>query len=215
MKNSRETSKGEIYHICNKSIANYNILDRKTNINRFIYTLDFYNTINLSRKLSEALRENKYSFNNLLLPRIGSLVKFLAFAIMPDHYHVLIKAFHDRVVSKYISNVENSYSRYFNLRNKRKGPLWQSRFRLVRVTTNEQLLHVSRYIHLNPTTARLVYKPEDWQYSSYREYINNSKILKDIITEITIKDPKKYKKFCENQIDYQIKLKEIKRLLLE
>lgn len=215
MKNLRKTFKGEIYHICNKSIANYQILSRSANAKRFLYTLDFYNSINLDKRLSDTIRENKYRYKNILLPKKGALVKFFSFIIMPDHYHILIKALHDNVISRYISNVENSFTRYFNLKNKRKGPLWQSRFRMVIIETIEQLLHVSRYIHLNPTTARLVDKPEDWQYSSYREYINNSKILKNIMTEITIKDPEKYKKFCEDQIDYQIKLKEIKRLLLE
>ena len=215
VKNLRKTFEGEIYHICNKSIANYQILIKPSNAKKFIYTLDFYNSINLNKRFSDALRENKYRYKNILLPKKSSLVKFFSFIIMPDHYHILIKALHDNVISKYISNVENSFSRYFNLRNKRKGPLWQSRFRIVRIETIEQLLHVTRYIHLNPTTAGLVNKPEDWQFSSYKDYINNEKILKEIMTELTIKDPKVYKKFCEDNIDYQRKLKKIKKLMLE
>jgi len=134
---------------------------------------------------------------------------------MPDHYHLLIKILIDRKFSKYISDVENSFSRYFNIRFKRKGPLWQSRFKAVRIKTNEQLLHVSRYIHLNPTTANLVKKPEDWIYSSYKKIISDPKYLREILTEISIKESASYKKFVENNIDYQRKLAIIKKLLLD
>lgn len=134
---------------------------------------------------------------------------------MPDHYHLLVKVLKDRCVSKYINDLEISFSKFFNLKFNRKGPLWQSRFRAVRIETDEQLLHTTRYIHINPSTSDLVNDPEDWEFSSYRDYINNERILKEIMTEITIKDPKTYKKFVEDRIDYQKKLKKIKKLLLE
>ena len=207
--------KGQIYHICNKSIANYKIFGRTSTVIRFIHTLDFYNNSNLSKRFSNAKRENKYTFNKLILPKPNRLLKIIAFCVMPDHYHLLIKLLKNDILSKYINNLQNSFTRYFNIKMKRKGPLWQSRFRSVEVKTDEQLLHVSRYIHLNPTTANLVNKPEDWEYSSYTDYVNNDKILGEVMNEITIKDPKKYKQFCENNIEYQKKLKKIRKLLLE
>ena len=65
----------------------------------------------------------------------------------------------------------NSYTRYFNEKIKRKGPLWEGRFKKVLVNSDEQLLHLTRYVHLNPVSAGIVEKPEDWPCSSYREYI--------------------------------------------
>lgn len=115
----------------------------------------------------------------------------------------------------YISKVENSFSRFFNLKFKRKGPLWQSRFRAIKIKTNEQLLHVHRYTHLNPTTSELVDRAEDWILSSYRDFIENPIFLKREIKEISISDPDSYKKFVEDQKDYQRNLKKIKNLLLE
>lgn len=120
---------------------------------------------------------------------------------MPDHYHLLIKSLSHEKISKYISDVENSYTRYFNIRNNRKGPLWQSRFKAVVIKNNLQLLHVSRYIHLNPTTNSLVNHPEDWRFSSYKE--------------ISISNRFTYKRFVENNINYQRRLKQIKKLVLE
>lgn len=212
----REKSvEGEIYHLCNKSIAGFSIFKDPKNAKRFIETLDYYNSVNHPRRFSYLRRKKgSYTYQNLLIPKVNALVKFLCYCIMLDHYHVLLKVLNGSL-SKFINDIEISFSRYFNVKFNRKGPLWQSRFRLVRVKTNEQLLHVSRYIHLNPTTAGLVDKPEDWELSSYRDYINDEKILKEMMTEITIKNPRTYKKFVEDRKDYQKKLAIIKGKLLE
>ena len=209
--------KGSIFHVCNKSIANFGIYKDPKNISRFLKAIDYLNNTKKNLSLTKYLRsiKNKKNQFNLLIPKPNQIVKIIAYCLMPDHYHLLIKLLKDNSLSKYISDLENSFSRYFNIKFKRKGPIWQSRFRSVEITTDEQLLHVSRYIHLNPTTAELVKKPEDWRFSSYREYINNKKILKEIMTEITINNPSRYEKFCEDQIDYQRKLKKIKKLILD
>ncbi|MEX1052724.1 MAG: transposase [Patescibacteria group bacterium] len=217
MNKKRVFDKGKIFHICNKSIANYGIFKDKINSIRFIKALFYYNNVKNKRKLSnyfklKKLKEKEYNLLNL---RVENKFKCLAYCIMPDHYHLLIKVLTDYSLSKYISDAENSFSRYFNIKFKRKGPIWQSRFRSVEVKTDEQLLHVSRYIHLNPVTDYLVERPEDWPLSSYRDYIYNSYYLKELFSEITITNSEQYKKFCEDQIDYQRNLKKIKKLLLE
>ena len=114
-----------------------------------------------------------------------------------------------------MSDVENSFTRYFNIKFGRKGPLWQNSFKSVEIRSNEQLLHVSRYIHLNPTTNRLVDRPEDWIFSSYKDFITDKKLLNDFMKEISIDDIDDYKKFVENNIEYQRDLKHIKKLLFE
>ena len=216
MKGKEKFCQGEIYHVFNKSIANYGIFSKIDNGQQFINRLFYYNSSLELEAFSKFLEKNDdFTCENLLLPTECSYIKFLAFNIMPDHYHLLIKIFKDNILSKYMSDSENSFSKFFNTKYERKGPLWQSSFKAVKVKNNEQLLHVSRYIHLNPTTNNLVNKPEDWELSSYRDFINNPKILKEIITEISIKDPEIYRKFVENRIDYQKKLRMIKRLILE
>lgn len=208
---------GKIYHICNKSIANYKIFKDKRNSLKFIKTLVYYNTIESKVRLSayfKLKKGNKIKSNLLDLNKTNKL-KCLAYCIMLDHYHLLFKVLANNTLSKYIGDVENSFSSYFNVKFKRKGPMWQSRFRSVEIETDEQLLHVSRYIHLNPTTDYLVDKPEDWELSSYKDYIYNNHYLQNVFNEITINNALIYKKFCEDQIDYQRNLKKIKKLLLE
>ena len=165
---SKRFIKGEIYHVFNKSIANFNIFNGAHNSYRFNQLLDYYNCIYSKESFSNFLIKNKqYDLKNLLYPKEDRVIKFLGYVIMPDHYHLLFKVQDEYSISKYISDIENSYTRYFNLKYHRKGPLWQSRYRYVLIKSNEQLLHTSRYIHLNPTTRGLVSQPEDWQFSSY------------------------------------------------
>lgn len=64
-----------------------------------------------------------------------------------------------------------SYSKAVNKDMHRVGPIFQDSFKAKRITTTEQLVHLSRYIHLNPVRAGLVTTPEEWQYSSYQDYI--------------------------------------------
>lgn len=209
---------GEFYHVFNRSIARFNIFGNKDNSQRFVEVLDYYNInddIEFKAKYSVAKEKQQYIYNNLIIPKDNSNLKFISYCIIPDHYHLLIKILKDNKLSKYINDIENSYTRYFNIRFNRKGPLWESSFKAVRVENNEQLLHVSRYLHLNPTTAGLVERPEDWKYSSYKDLITNDKFLKEYLHEISISDANSYKRFVENNIDYQKKLGFIKKLIFK
>ena len=83
------------------------------------------------------------------------------------------------------------------------------------VSTDEQLLHLTRYIHLNPVTAYLVNKPEDWQASSYLEYLLKIDEADKICSYDDILDIEKvsYKQFVEDNISYQRDLAKIKDCL--
>lgn len=90
---------------------------------------------------------------------------------MPTHFHLLLKQNVENGIVKFMSKMENSYLKHFNTIYKRKAPPWEGRFTIVHIKTNEQLLHLACYIHLNPSSAGLVKKPEQWKYSSYHEHL--------------------------------------------
>ncbi len=215
MKRKENFKSQTIFHVFNKSISNFDIFTEENNSLRFIECLDYYNNLYPKEKYSIVKEKNIYKYQNILLRNKNSLVNFISFCIMPDHYHLLIKILDGSMFSKYLGDIENSYCRYFNLKHNRKGPLWQSRFKAVKIKNEEQLLHISRYIHLNPVTAGLVGRPEEWLTSSYRDIITNKFFLNKIIGEISIRNSSVYKKFVENNINYQKKLKKIKKLILE
>jgi putative transposase len=74
---------------------------------------------------------------------------------------------------------------------------------------------LTRYVHLNPVSAGIVEKPEDWVYSSYREYIGMEKEKVCNKEKFFDFSKKEYKKFVEDRIDYQRNLEIIKHIILE
>ncbi|MFA5770071.1 MAG: transposase [Patescibacteria group bacterium] len=206
---------GEIYHVFNKSISNFGIFKDLNNGQRFLNVVEYYNNRLIAKSFSQFIFKKEYKYKNIIYPKEFALVKILSYCIMPDHYHFLLKIIRNHTFSKFISDVENSFTRYFNIKFDRKGPLWQNSFKAVEIRSNEQLLHVSRYIHLNPTTNRLVNKPEDWIFSSYKDFISNKILLNNFMKEISIDDIDDYKKFVENNVEYQRDLKHIKKLIFE
>jgi len=95
----------------------------------------------------------------------------IAYCLMPNHYHFLLRQEMDEPLSKFIGVLFNAYSQALNIQQGRTGTLFESRFRHRCVDKWEYLVTLCRYIHRNPVKARLVSKPEDWLYSNYQEWI--------------------------------------------
>ena len=143
------------------------------------------------------------------------MVEIIAYCLMPTHFHLILKQLLENGITIFLKNLLDSYTRYFNIKYDRKGPLWQGRFKSVLVDNNEYLMHLTRYIHLNPVVDELVEKPENWNYSSYREYVDPGPDgLCSFSSYITLQ-PEEYKKFVENHKEYLDSLKEINHLILE
>lgn len=143
------------------------------------------------------------------------IVQIIAYCLMPTHTHLILKQFTSSGISTFIGNILNSYTRYFNVKHHRKGPLWESKFQNVLVESDEQLLHLTRYIHLNPTSASLVKKPQDWKFSSYREYLGETDNPICLLEDLLEFQPKKYKQFVQDRIAYQRELAIIKKQLID
>ncbi len=207
---------GEIYHIYNKSISGYKIFNSYYDYSRMRQLFVYYSCVR-KKKFSEWEREKRKK--KKLNERLGIEEKFvdiIAYCIMPTHIHLILKQKKEKGISIFMSQISNSYAKYFNLKHKRKGPLWEGEFKNILISNEEQLLHLTRYIHLNPVTAGLVEKPQDWEFSSYREYLNEIKDERICdFKELLDIDPVSYKKFTEDRISYQKELAKIKHLLLE
>ena len=78
------------------------------------------------------------------------MVEVLAFCLMPNHVHLLVKQLKDDGITKYISKVGTGIGGYFNRKNQRKGHVFQDRFYPVRIENDTQLKVVVAYIHTNP-----------------------------------------------------------------
>ncbi len=202
-----------IYHVFNKSIAKFKIFPTRSYYKRFLELINYYK-VNPLVKFSDYKKLK--STNKIIDKNQQSIVEIIAFCLMPTHFHLVVYEKEEKMLSHFMRRLLDSYTRYFNKRTKRKGPLWVGRFKKVLVESDEQLLHLTRYVHLNPVSAGLVEKPEDWLYSSYREYIEDQPLFKICKFENFLSFSKEaYKSFVEDRIDYQKTLEQIKHLLLE
>ncbi|MEA3328723.1 MAG: transposase [Candidatus Omnitrophota bacterium] len=209
--------KGEIYHIFSRSIAEFEIFKSDSEYKRMRNLFKYYKLRPLLRFSAFNEVQNKKEFFQKHLVKKESLTEIIAYCIMPTHFHLILKQLKEKGISSVMNNILNSYTRYFNIKTKRKGPLWESRFQRVLVETDEQLLHLTRYIHLNPVTAYLVNKPQDWKFSSYKEYLGKVNDEERICNYSNILEinPQRYKKFVDSHIDYQRELAKIKDLVLD
>ncbi|KKQ73620.1 MAG: hypothetical protein US94_C0030G0004 [Berkelbacteria bacterium GW2011_GWB1_38_5] len=210
---------GGVYHVISRSIANYQVFNTDNDYLRMIQLLRFYQRQNPPTKYSQFLRSDSAQnmgfsqYFKMVLKDYEKLVEIIAYCLMPNHIHLVLKQLQDKGISIFMSNVLNSYTRYFNLLHKRKGPLWESRFKHILVEKDEQLLHLTRYVHLNPSSANLVQKPELWKPSSYLEYIKPSIDQLTYHEDLFEMDPKNYQKFVNDRKDYQRQLSIIKKII--
>jgi putative transposase len=205
---------GEIYHIYTKSIAEYVIFNKDADFLRIKELIKYYNTEKRAICFSKYKERNMQQSKEKLQDR-EKLVQIICYCPMPTHLHLGLKQLKDNGISEFMMRVLDSYTRYFNIKHNRKGPLWESKFKRVLVENDEQLLHLTRYIHLNPVTAYIVNNPADWKWSSYGEYISNTNDGICKFGDIIDIKPESYKTFVEDRISYQRQLAKIKSLILD
>jgi len=214
---------GEVYHLINRGNDRRPIFLGKRDHQRFLNTIVYYQYFLPSIKLSYFLvlsKEKRDQFIEKLSQNNKYLVEIICYCLMPNHFHFLVKQTEEGGISKFMSQIQNSYTRYFNVKNKRVGSLFQGQFKAKRIETDEQLIHLSRYIHLNPYTSFVVKTLQDltnYPWSSFPEYIGKNKIsfLKKNLVFDLFNNAFDYQEFVFNQADYQRELEIIKHLTWE
>lgn len=91
-----------------------------------------------------------------------------AYALMPNHVHLLATPNKEMAASRMMQQLGRKYVSYFNKQHVRTGTLWEGRFRSSMITTSRYLFACHRYIELNPVRAGLVPSPDRYEWSSYR-----------------------------------------------
>jgi len=94
-----------------------------------------------------------------------------AYALMDNHYHLLMET-PKANLSQIMQNINTSYTVYINRKYQRSGHLLQGRFKGIIVDKDRYLVALSRYIHLNPVRAKLVKRPLNYPWTSYRAFID-------------------------------------------
>ena len=214
---------GEYYHVFNRGVAKQVTFANKPDYERALLTLEYYRFVNPPLKLSkfkDLSMEDKSKIELELRQKNDRLVDILSFVIMPNHFHFLLKQNVDGGISRYVSQFTNSYTRYFNTKNNRVGPMFQGVFKSVQVESSEQLVHLSRYIHLNlnPYVSSLVTKAglATYPWSSLPAYLGQENNFIDLeLVKLQFRGKFNYKDFVFNHSDYARELEIVKHLAID
>lgn len=195
---------GQIYHIYNRGSDKRIIFNNRLAYKRFLSVLCYYQIEGPKPKFSNFSKIHQ-------IDKSKRIVEILVYCLMPNHFHLLLLQTKDGGITEFISKVSNSYTKYYNTKHERVGPLLQGEFKSVIMEDDDQLVHVSRYIHLNPLVSALVNNLDDYEWSSYNEYIleSNNICLKDTVLG-HFKSVREYRQFVLDQADYAKKLELIK-----
>ena len=185
------------YHIYNRGVNKNNIfLDRQDRI-------VFLSLI--KRYLSDEIEKKP---NREIYPNYHKNIELLAYCLMNNHFHFFIYQDSATTIADFMKSLTVAYSMYFNKRYKRIGAVFQQRYRAVRIDNDGQLLHISRYIHMNPRNY------ESYEWSSLPHYLNqktSSWLKPNKVLELF--DGKDYLSFLKEYDDHRQELESFKEFL--
>lgn len=180
------------YHIYNRGVEKRNIFIDHQDYSVFLGYLREY----LSPALTDRIKPSR---NGYVRKDFSKDINLLAFCLMPNHFHLLIKQNKEKSMVSLMRCLSTRYSMYFNRKYKRTGHLFQGIYKAVLINNDEHLAHVSRYIHINPKGINLSY--QDYDYSSYDCYTKGKQVnwvkKDDILDYFT--DSNKYEKFMKEE----------------
>ena len=171
---------GALYHVTSRGNEGRKIYFAKSDYNKFIDYL-------------EAAQE-KYHY---LLH---------GYVLMTNHYHLLLET-PSANLNRAMHYINGSYTNYINLKRSHRGHLLQGRYKAILVDRDNYLLELSRYVHLNPVRAKMVERPEDYPYSSYRAFICKGKegiVYRDLLLGMMAEDERKAVKLYKDFVDKAI-----------
>src|SRR3989344_169695 len=198
------------YHIFNRGVEKRSIFQDHRDFVRLLKMINYYqyegSKLSFSKLSDEKLKE---------IYDTEKIVEVICYCLMPNHFHLLIKQVKDNGITKFMSQIGNAYTRYFNTRHTRVGSLFQGAYKAVIIESDEQLIHVSRYIHLNPIVEMLVKDLKTYQWSSYLDFIGqrNGQLINKIEILNFFKNSLEYDNFVLDQYSYALDLARIKHQL--
>jgi REP element-mobilizing transposase RayT len=141
-----EFANGEFYHVFNRGVDKRNIFSNRSQQYFFFNRLQLLNTTDNSKYFNNQRNKHKDQEVN------GSgekLVSIVAYSLLPNHYHLLLKQEVDNGISQFMQRLGTSYTMFFNQQEKRSGSLFQGKFKATHLSGEYALPTVSAYVNLN------------------------------------------------------------------
>ncbi len=143
------------YHIYARGASRHEI---------FLEASDYYVFLELFRRYlsMEEIRDSA----GMPYAKLYEDIELLCYCLMPNHFHLLVYQVNEGAMQRLMRGVMTGYSRYFNKKYKRSGSLFESRYKASMIMSDAYLMHITRYIHLNPKQWR------NYPYSSLQYYLD-------------------------------------------
>ncbi len=170
---------GAYYHIYNRGAARQSIFRAATN---YLFVLRRMKQIAAAQQIS-----------------------IIAYCLMPNHYHWLVRQDGDAPAGLLPQHVFNSYTKAYNKLYKRSGTLFEARYKAKHVDSDAYLLHLCRYIHANPVKDSIVADVAEWPYSNYHEWLEqrNGKLVDQTFVAANFPSRSAYADFVHDYVKYR------------
>lgn len=198
---------GEYYHIYNRGNNKQPIFLDERDWIRFLFLIVHFQSQlsfnHLNRQTTYFVKHRVFNIPDKVLENIikDRGVELVSFALMPNHFHLIMRELKEGGISRYMQKILNAYTKYFNAKYKTSGHLFQGPFRFIHIKDDRQLLYLSAYIHRNPTEIQEWSNRERlFPYSSYQDFIDINRwgeLLKSSIVTEQFSDAEKYKSFVK------------------
>jgi REP element-mobilizing transposase RayT len=141
-----EFANGEFYHVFNRGVDKRNIFSNRSQQYFFFNRLQLLNTTDNSKYFNNQRNKHKDQEVNGSGEKLMSIV---AYSLLPNHYHLLLKQEVDNGISQFMQRLGTSYTMFFNQQEKRSGSLFQGKFKATHLSGEYALPTVSAYVNLN------------------------------------------------------------------
>lgn len=228
---------GEIYHIVIRAVNEVKLFKNKFDCLRMIHNLFEFNDENPAPskyRVQQTRKSNVTSYGLITKKKKIMLVEILAFCLMPNHAHLLVKQIREGGITKFMKKLGIGYALYYNKKHKRKGHVFQGRYQIVHIRNNEQLKTVFVYVHTNPVSLivphwkekgiktenleKIIKFLENYKWSSYSDYLKKknfpSLTSREFLTEV-MGGPKSCPEFVNGWLEFKKELADLEKISLE
>lgn len=183
-----EFANNEYYHVFNRGVDKRIIFNSKDDLYYFFTRLATLNSTDSSPSAKDKRKNKK---DEILPPEGGELVKIVAYCLLPNHFHLLLKQHTDKGISKFMQRLGTAYTKLFNEKYQRTGALFQGKFKANHITGDLGLPTLSTYVNLNyhhhkinPKTNLVKSSIFEYLGTELGESICDTNEIKDILTEV-------------------------------
>lgn len=160
------------YHVYNQGLGSREIFIDNEDYQKFLYYLEAYTLT--PAKVLERFPDLPVRLKD---KNLSDEIQLIAYCLMPDHFHLLVKQKLARSLPKLLKQITNAYTTYFNAKYHRYGAVMKGRYRAVLIESEFIVIQMVRFVHLNPQVAGLCPDPRSYAWSSINNHDKSNELL--------------------------------------